>query len=109
MIQATLRMNFSAQKIDEALHILRSIIERTRAEAGCISCSVFQDKENELWVVYEEKWMNDEGMQRHLCSEDYKKVLLVMEMAMTAPEIRFDTINSTRGIETIEEARIKKT
>ena len=101
-------MNFTPQKLDDALQILHSIIERIRAETGCLSCSVFQDKENECMLVYEEKWKNDETLQRHLRSEEYKKILLVMEMATTHPEIRFDTISHSSGVETIEQARIRK-
>ena len=108
MIQATLKMDFTPQAIDEALQILRSIIERIRAEAGCISCSVYQDTENEHQVVFEEKWRSDENLQRHLRSEGYQKVLLVMEMAGRPPDIRFDTITDSSGVEIIEEARAKK-
>jgi hypothetical protein len=48
---------------------------------------------------------NGEPDQRHLGSEDYQKVLMVLEMALKHPEIRFDIISSCTGIETIEKAR----
>jgi quinol monooxygenase YgiN len=108
MIQATLKMEFASQTIDEAVNILRSIIERIRTETGCISCSVFQDTDNKHMVVFEEKWKSDEDLQRHLRSEYYKKVLIVMEMAIETPEIRFDTIMGTSGVEIIEKARTRK-
>ena len=108
MIQATLRMNFAPQKFDEAIQILHSIIERTKAEIGCISCSVFHDRGSEGLIIYEEKWRNSDDLQRHLRSDEYKNVLLVMEMATTKPEIRFDTITDSSGVETIEKARTKK-
>ena len=44
-------------------------------------------------------------MERHLQSADYRQLLLVLEMATKQPEIRFDTILSSMGIETIEKAR----
>jgi len=108
MIHASLRMDFAPDKVDEALHILRSIVEPTRAEAGCLSCSVYQDMEMENQIVFAEKWRSEEDLQRHLRSEEYQKVLLVMEMALTRPEIIFDTITSTSGVETIEKARTIK-
>jgi quinol monooxygenase YgiN len=108
MIQATHKMDIVPQKIDDALQILRSIIERTRAETGCISCSVYQDTESEHVIVLEEKWRSDEDLQRHLRSDDYRKVLLVMEMACKPPEISFDTINESMGVEFIEKARTEE-
>jgi quinol monooxygenase YgiN len=108
MILATLKMDFAPQKFDEAMQILCSIIDRTKAEPGCISCSVYQDMGNEHLVVFEEKWRCDADLKCHLSSDDYQKVLLVMEMAITSPEIRFDTITDSGGVEIIEEARIRK-
>lgn len=108
MIQSKLIMIFSPEKIDETLNILRSIVERTRAEAGCISCSVYLDTENENVIVSEEKWRSNEDLQRHLRSESYQRVLLVMEMATTPPDVRFETIIDSSGVEIIKEARNKK-
>jgi len=108
MIHAIVRMDMATDKLNEALQILHSIVEQTRAEAGCVSFSVYQDTEIENQIVFAQEWRNEEDLQRHLRSEEYQKVLLVMEMARTPPEIRFDTINKTFGIEYIEKARMTK-
>ena len=108
MIQATIKMSFSPEKIDEILNILHSVVERTRAVAGCISCSVYLDTENKNMIIFEKKWRSEEDMKRYLRSEDYQKVLLVIEMADTKPEIRFDTVTGSRGVEMIEKARSNK-
>ena len=55
--------------------------------------------------MLEEVWRTEEGLDLHLRSEEYRNLLLVLEMALKQPEIRFDTISSTTGIETIEKAR----
>jgi quinol monooxygenase YgiN len=107
MIQARIQMEFTPSMVDEALLILQSIVERTRAEAGCVSCSVYQEAEMENKIVFAQEWRSEEDLQRHLSSEDYRKVLLVMEMACAPPEIRFDTITGTSGVETIEKALAK--
>lgn len=105
MIQAMIDMEFAPDKMGEALQILRSIVERTRAEAGCVSCSVYKDTETENQLVFAQEWRSEDDLQRHLRSADYQKVLLVMEMALTRPEVRFDTIATTSGVEVIEKAR----
>ena len=105
MIQAMVKMEFGPKKIAEAVKILRSIEERIRATRGCISCSVYQEAGNHCSVVFEEKWKSDADLQRHLRSEDYQKVLMVIEMADTRPEIRFETVSDLGGVEIIEDAR----
>ncbi len=105
MIQAMLKMDFAPGKINEAVNILRSIVERIRATKGCISCSVFQEAGNEYSIVFEEKWQCDADLQSHLQSEEYKSVLMVIEMANKNPEIRFEKISEMGGVEIIREAR----
>jgi quinol monooxygenase YgiN len=104
MIQAMIEMEFAPDRVDEALLILRSIVERTRADAGCLGCSVYQDTEMKNRIIFAQEWRSEEDLQHHLRSKEYQKVLLVVEMASRPPEIRFDTITSSSGVETIEKA-----
>jgi quinol monooxygenase YgiN len=105
MIQAILRMDFAPEKVTEAVSILNSIVERIRASKGCITCTVYREAGNDRTVVFEEKWTCNKDLQFHLRSEDYQKILMVMEMAHTCPELRFETISDIGGVEIIEEAR----
>ena len=105
MIHATIRMDISPKKAREALEILRSMVERTRVESGCISCRVYRDVQEEHAIMIEELWSTQEELERHLSSSDYRSVLLVVEMAKVPPEIRFSAISNSSGVETIEKAR----
>jgi len=93
------------QKRREALEILRSTAERVSVEPGCLSCRVYQDTRETDVIMFEERWRSREDLERHLRSDEYYKVLLVMEMALKRPEIRFETISESTGIETVEKAR----
>ena len=44
-------------------------------------------------LVLEEVWRSEEDLDLHLRSEEYRNLLLVLEMALEQPEIRFDTIS----------------
>jgi quinol monooxygenase YgiN len=105
MKQALINMEFAPDRVEEALQILLSIVERTRVEPGCIRCSVYQDTEAKNQIVFAQEWKSEEDLQRHLRSEEYKKVLLVVEMARKRPEMRFQTIHRTNGVEYIDKAR----
>jgi quinol monooxygenase YgiN len=105
MVHSTIRMEMSTGSMREALEILRPIVERTRVEPGCISCRIYRDVAQEKMIMIEEIWSSQEKLEQHLCSSDYQRVLLVVEMARDQPEIRFSTISHTSGFETIAEAR----
>jgi quinol monooxygenase YgiN len=105
MVRTTIRMLIPLEKQSEALEILGSTIEQALFEQGCISCRVYRDVEDTRAVMLDELWESDEDVQHHLQSDKYRKILLVIEMAVEVPEIRFDTIVQSSGMETIEQAR----
>jgi len=105
MVYATIRMKLSPETAGEVLEILCPLSERTRVEPGCVSCRLYRDVQQEHTIMIEELWSSQEELQRHLCSSGYQRVLLVMEMAEGKPEISFNTISHSTGLETIVEAR----
>ena len=105
IVRSSIRMLIPPEKQNEALEILGSMTEQIQFEPGCISCRIYRDVGEERALMLEEIWTSEDDLQRHLRSEKYYKVLLVVEMAAETPEIRFDTIAHSRGVETIEQAR----
>jgi quinol monooxygenase YgiN len=105
MILATLRMAIPVQKRAEALKILKSMVARNQAQPDCVFCRICEDALEDNVLQFEEMWRSEEEFERYLRSDKYHKVLLVLEMALKQPEIRFDIISSSTGIETIEKAR----
>ena len=106
MVRSIIRMRIPPEKQREALEILGSMIEETQFEPGCVSCRLYRGVEDARVIMFEELWTSDEDVQRHLQSDKYHRILLVVEMAEEPPEIRFDTIAHSTGVESIEKARI---
>ena len=105
MILATLRMTLPSQKLGEALQILRSMAEQVKVWPGCLSCRVYADLEEDDVLMLEGMWRSEAELEGHLRSDEYRNVLLVMEMAVREPEIRFDTISGSTGLETVQRVR----
>ena len=105
MILATLRMVMPAQRRSEVLKTLKSMSWETRIQPGCLSSRLYHDVDEESAFMVEEVWSNQDQLDRYLRSEDYRRMLLVMEMAGEPPEIKFQTISEPAGIEVIEKAR----
>ena len=104
-IHATIRMTIPARKRKEAQGILGSMIERIKLEDGCLSCCLYQDAMEGNTLMFEEIWAGESYLQKHLLSDEFRNVLLVVEMASASPEIRFDRVSNSTGISTIEKAR----
>ncbi len=105
MIQAIVKLKLPTSRVKEAMAILRPLVESTKAEPGCIDCGLHRDALQDTVLVFQDRWNDEEGLQRHLRSERYRDLLFVMEMAKEVPEVRFDVISHTSGLEEIEKAR----
>lgn len=107
MIHAIIRMKLSTRNVEKAVEILGSVVERTRVQPGCLSCRVYHDIQDQHVIMVEEVWRNQDTLDQHLRSPEYRNVLLVIEMADEKPEIKFVEISHSTGVETIEKAIIE--
>jgi quinol monooxygenase YgiN len=105
MVRSTIRMVTPLDRQSEAVEIPGSTSEQVQFEPGCISSRLYRGMQDGREIMIEELWESNEDVQRHLRSDKYRRVLLVIEMAEEPPEIRFDTITHSSGVESIEKAR----
>jgi quinol monooxygenase YgiN len=105
MVHGTIRILIPPKRRGEVLEILSSLAERCRFEPGCTFCRVYQDAEAEPVIMLDQMWKSMEDLERHMRSEEFRKLLLVVEMSLEPPEIRFEEISRSSGMETIEKAR----
>jgi quinol monooxygenase YgiN len=85
--------------------ILVPMVQRIRTARGCLDCQLHQDVLEENVFVLEEQWASEADLERHVRSEDYRRLLLIMELAKARPEVQFDTVSGSTGFETIEKIR----
>ncbi len=104
MISAILRIHCRQDRISDVNKLLRSLIEPTRVEAGCISCRLYHEAGRPNAITWVEEWETEEDLRRHLRSEIYRKILATLDMAEEEPEIYFNTVAETKGMQLIEEA-----
>ena len=105
LIRSSVRLRIPLNKQSEALDILGSVREQTQFESSCHHVRIYREANESEVIMIEELWASAEDLNRHLKSDAYRRILLVIEMAAAAPEIRFDKIIQSGGIETIVKAR----
>ena len=105
MILATIRMTIPPAKRGQVSKTLKSMAKETRIQPGCLSSRLYHDENEESVFLVEELWRSQDDLDRYLRSEDYRRRLLVVEMAGKPPEIWFRTISNPAGLEVVEKAR----
>jgi quinol monooxygenase YgiN len=89
----------------EVLDILHSIKGPTQAAKGCLSCSIFEEDEDDRMVLYLEHWQSREDFVRHLSSNLYNRILEALELSRQKPEVWFFEVSDFEGMELIEMVR----
>ena len=101
----TLRIKVSPKRRDDMIEIGRLLVGRTRALPGCINCGFYQDVSDPDAALLIQEWSSEETMVRYICSDDYRKVLALIDFSSEYPDIKFNTVLQTAGMEAIRSAR----
>ena len=105
MIETTIKMMVPVEKRKEVLQTIKAILGPIRRERGCISCNCYVDVEAENIVFFKEEWKTSEDLETHLRSVLFGVLIGATKLLIKEPEIRFNTIASTAGVEAIKAAR----
>ena len=106
MIEATFKMTVPVEKRKEILQTIKTLVGASRRERGCISCNCYVDVEDERILFFEEEWKTREDLENHLQSDHFGVLNGAMGLLRVEPDIRFNTIASTAGVEAITAARV---
>ena len=102
-IHVAIRMLVPPRKYKEACRSLGSMVERIKVKEGCLGCHLYQEAAEGKTLLFEMIWADEKSFQAHLESEEFRYVLVVVEMASGPPEVRFDRVAQSTRINTIED------
>jgi quinol monooxygenase YgiN len=105
MVIAIVDIRSALDKRDELRRALYSLSGQTEAERGCTSCRLYQEVPDSGLLRIESRWIATSDLLRHIRSDSYKKMLLLMELGIEPPSIEFYTVSAFRGLDLIYEAR----
>jgi quinol monooxygenase YgiN len=93
----------SADDAFALLDTLRFLTASTRLETGCIDCAAWAERN--YTVHYCENWATERDARRRVRSKAFTSLLGVMECATAPPQVQFDFVALTRGLDYVAEVR----
>jgi quinol monooxygenase YgiN len=105
MIIGTVRILPPPDRHAAVLEVLQSVQGLVRAQPGCAACDIFDEQGPESAIVLFERWSTEEALEAHLRSDLYRPILGAIELSGSQPEIRFERVSATEGIELVERLR----
>jgi quinol monooxygenase YgiN len=105
VIVGTLRIRPAPHRHAEVLEIFQAIQGPLLAQPGCVACHIYEEPGPAGAIVLVERWESQAALEAHLRSEAYRRILGAIELSGGPPEICFDYVSATDGINLIERAR----
>jgi len=93
-----------ARGTKQLVHTFRLLASPTSLEPGCLGCRVWTE-DHDSYVRYEEVWATEEAIRLRVQSDEFTRLLELLESAPEAPSLRFDFVTDTRGLDYVEEVR----
>ena len=103
MVRLVVALKTSARASPQVLEAFRYLMLRTRLEPGCAGCSAWTDPDGS--VHYTEQWQTEDDMKRRVLSEHFVRLLAVLESTDAPPQVQFDFVTTTRGLDYVAETR----
>lgn len=105
MVVGTLRIPVSPDRRAEVLEVLWSIQGPVLAQPGCSAFRIFEEQRPEEAIVLVERWDSEAELEAHIRSESYRRILGAMELSGGPPEMSFEHVSASAGIEFVERLR----
>jgi len=107
MIDANIKITVQPEKRKEVLQTFKALLEPIRHKQGCMSCNCYEDVESENTIYFREEWKSNEDLDTHLRSVHFGVLVGAMKLLMKEPDIKFNAISYTAGVEAIQAARAR--
>jgi len=101
-ILVTLKMIVQPERRSDLLETMRGMLEPARVERGCMSYRLYEDVENRNAFVLLEEWATQEDLERHIRTDNQRRLITLMDLLSEQPELRGNTVSHTAGMDLIE-------
>lgn len=103
MVRLTIALHAtSGRYAQELLDALRFLVVGTRLEPGCLASCAWTDPD---WTVrYIEEWATEADVHRRVRSDRFTALLSIVESARE-PQVQFDFVTKSRGLDYVAQLR----
>jgi quinol monooxygenase YgiN len=98
-------MRFPPEDVDRAVRLLLSVKGDILTKRGCRACDVSTEAADAGVVHYREEWESEDAFRKHVRSEEFRRVLIAMDMSSEEPRIVIGNLTGHGGMAYLRELR----
>jgi quinol monooxygenase YgiN len=105
MLIVTLRLSVPLHMTSHVIDLFESYRGPVSVRAGCRSIQLYNHFSTPRDFILIEEWSSPQALHNHIRSDDFRKVLALMDLAAQAPDLRFHRVSSAKGFDLVRELR----
>jgi quinol monooxygenase YgiN len=94
----SIEMRFDSKDVDHAIRLLLSVRGNIQAKRGCRVCEVGMEASDPGLVHYREEWETEEVFHQHVRSEEFRRVLIALDLCCEEPRIVVGNMSGRTGM-----------
>jgi quinol monooxygenase YgiN len=98
LVTCSIDMNFAPKDVGHAVQLLLSVSGSIQAKRGCRTCKVWIDAADAGWIHYSEEWESREDFYQNIQSEEFRRVLIAVDMGCEEPKIVVGNLSGQSGM-----------
>lgn len=105
MFITLIRIFPGGDELEAARGFLVGLLEPTRVQPGCLGCTLATETDPDA-LLYMESWESIEALLGRFRSDEFTKVLMMMELSTSKPDVCVYEVSNQQGLELIEKVRL---
>jgi quinol monooxygenase YgiN len=105
LVTCVIDMRFDPKDVDRAVSLLLSVKGSIQTKHGCRACDVGMEAADRSLVHYREEWESEERFHRHVRSEEFRRVLIAVDMCSEEPRILVGNLSGEIGMAHLRKVR----
>lgn len=105
LVTCVIDMRFATKDADRARRLLLSVKGNIQRKHGCRACDVAMDADDHDLVHYREEWESEGHFQQHVQSEEFRRVLIAVDMCCEEPRILVGNLSGQIGMAYLRKVR----
>jgi quinol monooxygenase YgiN len=105
MIVLIISLKVAPTDLKDVISIFDTLAGATSVKPGCKKVGLYSDIHNDDALIFIGEWESMDKIEKHISSDEFRRIMAIMDMAVEPPEISFHTVSSVKGFELVEKIR----
>ena len=105
MIREIVKMQVNKEHMEQIMATVRIVVGNMISDSGCRKCNLSIEIDDDLHLGITSEWRDQLSHHQYTRSDTFLALLLLLDMSVTDPEVKYEVVNEIHGLEYVSGQR----